>query len=102
MKKLLNEWRKYLKEESRVVKPTEGTPEALRKSREEGHAKAAAERKKLNDTCNASITAITKDKGEEDLPSKMEMACLKNRSACKSRCVNCKHKGSWMHPESKC
>ena len=101
MKELLNEWRKYLEETKRVVKPTEGTPEAAKKSREKGIAKADAERKALDDKCNATIAAIGGG-GEEDLPSQNEMACTKDRDACKNRCLRCKHKGDWMSAKSKC
>ena len=101
MKKLLNEWRKYLKEESRVIKPTEGTPGALEKSRKKGLEKGAAEMKALRVKCASTIAAIGGG-GEEDLPSQNEMACTKDRDACKKRCFRCKHKGDWMSLESKC
>ena len=101
MQKLLNEWRQYLQEGGRVVKPTEGTPEALRKSRKKGLARAAAKKKALDDKCAATIAAIGGG-GEDDIPNQNEMACIKNRGACKRRCVRCRHKGDWMSTKSKC
>ena len=105
MKELLNEWRKYLEETNRVVKPTEGTPEALRKSREKGRAKADAEREALDNKCSATIAAIRKrqdPKSEEVHMTTKELACIKNKYACKQRCINCQHKGNWMSAKSKC
>jgi len=106
---ILEEVQKALKEvnpvptpTSRVVKPTEGTPEALRKSREKGRAKADAENKKIDDDCNASIAAIGGGGENDPMPNETEMACLKNRDACKERCIRCRHKGDWMSAKSKC
>ena len=102
MKKLLNEWRKYLEE--RVVKPTEGTPEALRKSRKKGHEKAGAEKDALDAKCAGTIAAIRKrqdPKSEETDMTTKELACIKDDDACKQRCINCKHKGDWMNPNPK-
>ena len=95
MKKLLNEWRKFLNEETRVVKPTEGTPEAAKKSRQKGLKKAQAEKAALNKKCDTAISQIGKG-GEEDLPSEAEMACIKDRRACKERCIKSNAQGNWM------
>jgi hypothetical protein len=99
MKKLLNEWHKFLNEETRVVKPSDATPEAAKKSRQKGLEKAQAERATLNKKCDAAISQIGKG-GEEDLPSEAEMACIKDIRACKARCIRANAQGEWMKGSS--